>query len=106
MRKAEAFGKGRDIHFFFYKQLVYKQPQAQIAKNLSTLLSTLSASDLVVKVTIFIKLLLVTKNMAKKCQDYANLLMNFFRISFKSLFRSYNTGDYFKLKNTEQLYDN
>ena len=32
--------------FFFYKQVFYKQPQAQIAKNLSTLLSTLSASDL------------------------------------------------------------
>ena len=48
--------------FFFYKQLVYKQPQAQIAKNLSTLLSTLSASDLVSKVTLLRKLLLVTKN--------------------------------------------
>ena len=30
------------IHFFFYMQVFFKQPQAQIADDLSTLLSTLS----------------------------------------------------------------
>ena len=51
--------------FFFYKQVFYNQPQAQIAKNLSTLLCTLSASDLVSKVTLLKKLLLVTKNIGE-----------------------------------------
>ena len=38
-------------------QLFYMQPQAHIAENLSTLLSTLSASELVSKVTLLKKLL-------------------------------------------------
>ena len=53
---------------FFYKQLVYKQPQAQIAKNLSTLLSTLSASDLLSKATFLEKIVANCKKFAKTMQ--------------------------------------
>ena len=49
----------------FYKQLVYKQPQAQIAENLSTLLSTLPASDLMSKATLLEKIVADCKKMGK-----------------------------------------
>ena len=61
------WGKARNLreavyYIFFYKQLFYKQPQAQIAKNLSTLLSTLSALDYVSKVTLLEKIVTCRKN--------------------------------------------
>ena len=41
--------------FFCYKQVFYKQPKPQNAKNLSTLLSMLSDSDLMSKVALMKK---------------------------------------------------
>jgi len=63
--------------FFYYEQVFYKQPQAQIEENLSKLLSTLSASDLVSKVSFLEKLSHVAKNISSK-----NLLQNIFKIHF------------------------
>ena len=81
------------VHFFFfYKQLVYKQPQAQIAKNLSTLLSTLSASVLVEKSKFVHKIVALYKKYGKICQDYANLPIN----SLDYLLNPYS--NYIKLK--------
>ena len=68
------------IHFFFYKQVFYKQPQAQIAENLSTLLSTLSASDLVQKVPLLEKVVASCKKYRGKYQNKANLLTSFSKI--------------------------
>ena len=70
-----------DIHFsanmmrisnmgytFFYEQVFYKQPQSEIAENLSTLLSTLSASDLLSKATFLEKIVANCKKFAKTMQ--------------------------------------
>ena len=53
-------------------QVFYKQPLAQIAENLSTLLSTLSASDLVQTVFFQDKVVASRKKPSRKCQDKAN----------------------------------
>ena len=66
--------------------MFYKQPQAQIAENLSTLLSTLSASDLVQKVNFLEKLLLIAKKYGKKPQDQTNSLTNFTKIYLNLFF--------------------
>ena len=51
-----------------HKQVFYKQPQAQIAENLSTLLSTLSASDLKSKATFLEEIVASCKKIAKTMQ--------------------------------------
>ena len=58
-----------------------KQPQAQIAENLSTLLGTLWASELVPKVPLVEKIVESCKRYRKKYQEKANLQMNFTEIS-------------------------
>ena len=58
--------KNRWLHFCFYKQVFYEQPCAQITKHSRTLLSRISASDLVPKVickNIFVQ---VAKNTGEK----------------------------------------
>ena len=66
VRWGQKLERGDILHFFFfYKQVFHKQPQAQIAENLSTLLSTLSASDFLSKVTFKEKLSPVAKKEEK-----------------------------------------
>ena len=67
--------------FFFLKQVFYKQRRAQIAKNFSTLLSTLSASDLLSKAIFLEK---IVANCKKICHDNANLVINFTKLSLNS----------------------
>ena len=50
------------------KQVIYKQAEAQIAENLSTLLSTLLSSDLVSKTTLLEKIVASCKKIAKTMQ--------------------------------------
>ena len=80
-KKSDCFQKFYEYTFFFYKQVFYKQPQAQITKNISTMLSTLSASDFVSKETLLEKIVACRKKWRRKCQYYANLLINFTKIS-------------------------
>ena len=54
--------------FTFYKRVFYKQPQSQIAEDLSTLLSTLAASDLLSKVIFLEKIVANCKKFAKTMQ--------------------------------------